>query len=122
MNTGDGSTFQEGHRAKLSRDRRSHEVLLVAKELAGDSDAIGIPVLQDIYEELCSLRDQRSELLTQIAAKDVMLKTQAIALEAVGESFKRASEHLQHVLNGCRSHHEQVAADAAARAFLSGLD
>lgn len=42
----------------------------------------------------------------------------AASMEA---ALKEAIVHLEKVLNGCRSHAEQQAADKAARDFLSGL-
>lgn len=43
------------------------------------------------------------------------------ALVLMEASLKEAVAHLEKVLNGCRSHAEQQAADKAAREFLSGL-
>lgn len=41
--------------------------------------------------------------------------------KAIDATLKTALEHLERVLNGCRSHSEQQAADKAAREFLAGL-
>lgn len=40
---------------------------------------------------------------------------------ALEQTLKEAISHLERVLNGCRTHAEQQAADSAAREFLSGL-
>lgn len=41
--------------------------------------------------------------------------------KAIEAALEKALEHLDKVLNGCRSHSEQQAADTAARGFLAGL-
>lgn len=48
-------------------------------------------------------------------------KVQQDAAVLMETTLKEAVMHLEKVLNGCRSHAEQQAADKAAREFLSGL-
>ena len=43
------------------------------------------------------------------------------ALVLMETALNEAVTHLEKVLNGCRTHAEQQAADKAAREFLSGL-
>lgn len=54
-----------------------------------------------------------------MATEQTTTKQDAAAL--MEATLKETIAHLEKVLNGCRSHSEQQAADKAARDFLSGL-
>lgn len=69
------------------------------------------------------LQWQYAERPDQGAHADEVQQLQPVteSSKAIADTLKSAIGHLERVLNGCRSHEEQQAADKAAREFLSGL-
>ena len=69
------------------------------------------------------LQWQYTERPDQGAHADEVQQLQPVteSSKAIADTLKSAIGHLERVLNGCRSHEEQQAADKAAREFLNGL-
>lgn len=75
------------------------------------------------YRMRGDLQWQYTERPEQAAHAHEVQRLQPVTEEskAIEATLEKALEHLEKVLNGCRSHSEQQAADAAAREFLAGL-
>ncbi len=75
------------------------------------------------YRMRGDLQWQYTERQDQAAHADEVqfLQPMTESQKAVADTLQTAIAHLEKVLNGCRSHAEQQAADKAAREFLSGL-
>lgn len=70
-------------------------------------------ILSEQEDKSAQQRDVVSEISLRLI-KD--LSTSLLQLES---NFKAAIEHLDNVLNSCRTHDEQVRADEQARQFIS---
>ncbi len=75
------------------------------------------------YRMRGDLQWQYTERQDQAAHAEEVQELQPVteASKAIADTLKTAIEHLEKVLNGCRSHDEQQAADKVAREFLNGL-
>ena len=60
---------------------------------------------------------QQWDVVSEISLR--LIKDLSTSLLQLESTFKAAIEHLDNVLNGCRTHDEQVRADERARQFIS---